>query len=529
MAAICHSGQKLLFLPTTNIARRHFALLDDMKVNLRITLVAVALCATVIAALARQPKWEFRGAWINTIYQEQYSQQSTLENKIYLCSLLDKLRHAGCNVVIFQVRPQSDAFYESDIEPWSKHLTGRAGRAPQPAWDPLQFMVEQAHARGMELHAWLNPYRVTTSAKELPPKGHIYHDHPERFVKYAGKIYFDPAYKENRDYIARVVKDIVSRYDIDAIHLDDYFYPYPVNGKPFPDNASYKKFGKGTNRGDWRRQNVNLLIEQLHKVITDTKPWVRFGISPFGIWRNKASDADGSDTNGLQNYDDLYADVLLWTRQGWVDYLIPQLYWELEHKAASTLKLSRWWNDHANGRHLYIGQSVKVTMDKPDVGGSKAKNQLAHKIALSRELPCVQGNCWWPGYLVADNYKGVADLLTDQYQSTVALVPPSPWIDDKRPGEVKHLKADCDGGRVELRWKAPSTRDKMQQARAYVVYRFDDNGNIDIDDATAIRAVTYEPQYSEVVDKGKYTYVVTVIDRANNESPEGVKIKVNCK
>lgn len=516
-------------MPVTNDETWYNTLLDDMKMKLRIALVAIALCATVVAAFARQPKREFRGAWLHTIYQEQYSRQSTLDNQIYLCTLLDKLRHAGCNVVIFQVRPQSDAFYESDIEPWSRHLTGKAGQAPWPKWDPLQFMVEQAHARGMELHAWLNPYRVTASAKDLPPKGHVYYKHPERFVKYAGKIYFDPAYKENRDYITRVVKDIVSRYDIDAIHLDDYFYPYPVDGKPFPDNASYKKFGKGMERGDWRRQNVDRLIEQLHEAINDTKPWVRFGISPFGIWRNKASDADGSDTNGLQNYDDLYADVTLWARRGWVDYLIPQLYWELEHKAASVLVLSQWWNDHSNGRHVYLGQSVKVTMDKPDVGGSNDKNQLGHKIALSRELPDVQGNCWWPGYLVTDNYKGVADLLAGRYQSTVALVPSYPWLDDKLPGEVRQLKAECGDGEVALRWKAPNTHDKMQQARAFVVYRFDRDEDIDLDNAAAIRAVTYEPQYIEAVAKGRYTYVVTVLDRANNESPEGAKIKVNCK
>ena len=488
----------------------------------------LAACA-VLATMAAPPKREFRGAWLNTIYQEQYSQQSTLDNQVYLCLLLDKLRQAGCNAVIFQVRPQSDAFYRSDIEPWSKHLTGKAGKAPSPEWDPLQFMVEQAHARGMELHAWLNPYRVTLSAKETPPRGHIYHSHPERFVKYAGKIYFDPAYKENRDYITRIVKDIVERYDIDAIHLDDYFYPYPVGGRQFPDNASYRKMGKGKNRGDWRRQNVNLLIEQLHRAITDTKPWVRFGISPFGIWRNKKSDPDGSETNGLQNYDDLYADVTLWTRRGWVDYLIPQLYWELEHKAASVLTLSQWWNDHANDRHVYLGQSVKVTMDKPDIGGSKEKNQLAHKIRLSRQLPHVQGNCWWPGYLVTDNYKGIADLLAGQYQSTVALVPAYTWIDGTPPGEVRQLQAECDktAGTATLHWKAPHSHgDEMQQARAYVVYRFGHGENIDISNPEAIRAVTYEPHYSEVIDKGKYTYMVTVLDRANNESPRGEKVTV---
>ena len=487
--------------------------------------IALAACSTIAA---QNPKREFRGAWLNTIYQEQYAQQSTLDNQIYLCQLLDKLHEAGCNAVIFQVRPQSDAFYRSDIEPWSKHLTGTAGKAPSPEWDPLQFMVEQAHARGMELHAWLNPYRVTLSSREVPPRSHVFHKHPERFVKYAGKIYFDPAYKENRDYITKIVTDIVKRYDIDAIHLDDYFYPYPVNGKPFPDNASYRKFGKGKNRGDWRRQNVNLLIEQLHNAISGVKPWVRLGISPFGIWRNKKSDPDGSDTGGLQNYDDLYADVTLWAERGWIDYLIPQLYWELEHKVASSQKLAYWWNDHANGRHLYIGQSVKTTMDKPDIGRSQEKNQLGHKIRLSRTLPNVQGNCWWPGYLVVDNYKGVATQLGKKYQSTIALVPAYTWLDSELPGEVGKLGGGCDKqGSVELHWNAPKVHDPMQQPRFYVVYRFDSGSNIDLGNAAAIRAVTPDQQYSETLsEKGKYTYVVTVLDRANNESPKGEKITI---
>lgn len=494
---------------------------------LRKVIIATAIAmAYIFASQAQQPKREFRGAWLNTIYQEQYSQQSTLDNQIYLCTLLDKLRETGCNVVIFQVRPQSDAFYKSDIETWSKHLTGTAGKAPSPEWDPLQFMVEQAHARGMELHAWLNPYRVTTTANEVPPRGHIYHRHPERFVKYAGKIYFDPAYKENRDYITRIVVDIVNRYDIDGIHLDDYFYPYPVRGQAFPDNASYRKFGKGKARDDWRRENVDLLIEQLHNAITDAKPWVRFGISPFGIWRNRKSDPDGSATNGLQNYDDLYADVTAWSANGWVDYLIPQLYWDIDHKAASWLTLAKWWNNHANGRHIYIGQSVKVTMDKPD-NNSRDDNQLAHKMRVVRQLDNVQGNCWWPGYDIINNYKGVADLLTDKYQSHIALVPAYTWIDNTLPDEVKNLKADCNSdGIVTMQWDAPLSSNAMQQARCYVVYRFKHGEKVDIGCADAIRAVTYEPHYSEAVKHGRYTYVVTVLDRVNNESRNGKTVNI---
>lgn len=318
-------------------------------------IAAVAAAGFLSAAYAQeQPKLEFRGAWMHTIFQSQYSKQSTDENKQYLCDQLDKLKKAGCNAVIFQVRPQADALYPSELEPWSRHLTGKAGVAPDPVWDPLQFMITEAHARGMELHAWLNPYRVTTTKGEILPKNHIYYQHPERFLEYDGKLYFDPALKENRDFIVKVVDDIITRYDVDAIHMDDYFYPYPKEGVDFPDDKSYAATGNGMDRGDWRRHNVDMLIEAIHNDIAAHKPWVRLGISPFGIWRNKKSDTNGSDTNGLQNYDDLYANVLLWTEKGWVDYMLPQLYWELEHKRASTEVLAYWWNEHANNRHMYL-------------------------------------------------------------------------------------------------------------------------------------------------------------------------------
>lgn len=262
----------------------------------------------------------------------------------------------------------------------------------------------------MELHAWLNPYRVTTNAKQTLPKGHIYHKHPERFVRYDGKLYFNPGLPENREFIGKVVEDIVSRYDIDAIHFDDYFYPYPAKGKDFDDAAAFAKYGKGMARDDWRRHNVDLLIEELNTRIKKLKPWVRFGISPFGIWRNKTSDPRGSDTNGLQNYDALYADVLLWEEKGWIDYLLPQLYWELDHKAASSRILADWWNENSgHNRHLYIGQDVERCM---------SKGELGEKVEISRSRQNVAGNCWWPGYSVTRNSGGVADSLASDLQKT---------------------------------------------------------------------------------------------------------------
>lgn len=488
-----------------------------MKSFFRLTFAALLLGTS--ATHAANPKHEFRGAWLHIIGQEQYAKQTTAENKAYLIDQLNKLKAAGCNAVIWQVRPQADAAYPSKIEPWTRYISGKAGVAPSPAWNPLQFMIDEAHKRGMELHAWINPYRVTASKNEMPAKNHVYYKHPEWFLNYAdGKIYFDPGLPESRNFIDKVVKDLL-KYDIDAIHMDDYFYPYPVTGVDFPDTTSYAKYGNGMDRADWRRHNVDLLIEQLHKTIQATKPWVRLGISPFGIWRNKSTDPTGSETNGLQCYDALYADCPKWTAEDWVDYMVPQLYWALDFKAASTLTLSYWWNEHANGRHMYYGQSVRRTMDKPDINGSTDPTQLDHKIRLTRELPNVQGNVWWPGYDVAGNYKGVMDSLKTNRQSTIALIPPYTWIDSIKPAPVKRLTIAASAGQNTLLWKTSGTKDPLQQARNFVVYAFKAGEPVDCGNAEAIIAVTPSKHYTVPASMtGSYTFVVTVLDRCNNES-----------
>ena len=480
--------------------------------------VVAALCATT--ATAANPKREFRGGWMHTVYQGQYAQKSTPELQEYLIDQLDKLQAAGVNAVLFQVRPSADAFYPSNLEPWSRFLT-KGGKAPEPYWDPLQFMIDESHKRGMELHAWLNPYRVTTSPTEKLAPGHIYHKEPERFVTYKGdgKIYFDPGLPENRSFIEDVVMDIVTRYDVDGIHFDDYFYPYPAKGEDFPDSLSYAKYGNGMDRGDWRRKNVDLLIEEIHNRIAETKPWVRFGVSPFGIWRNKKSDPRGSDTNGLQNYDALYADVLLWSEKGWVDYLLPQLYWELEHKVASTAILADWWNAYAGPRHMYFGQDVSNIMKHADLAPSAEKTQLRHKIELSRTLPNVQGNCWWPAYSITANLGGVADSLKNDLQSTIALVPSYPWISSKTPDVPAKLKAR-DG---KLTWSADAPKADVNDAVRFVVYRFENGTTPDFENAEAIVAIT--PDHSFTI-AGPGDYYVTALNRVNNESKPSDKVTV---
>lgn len=473
---------------------------------------------------AQNPKREFRGAWLHVIGQSQWMNKNVSQQKKYIEQQLDLLQQSGCNAVIFQVRPTADALYISELEPWSYWLTGQRGKAPSPLWDPMQYAIEEAHKRGMEFHAWLNPYRVTSNAKESLPSDHLYHKEPNRFIKFNGQTFFDPAYPENRNHICEVVKDIVSRYDVDGIHIDDYFYPYPNNGKKFEnDDASYRKFGEGMERNAWRRHNVDLLIEQLYSTIKNEKEWVRFGVSPFGIWRNKKSDPRGSESSGLQNYDDLYADVLLWAKNGWVDYLVPQLYWTLDMKAAPSRHLAEWWNDNANGVDVYIGQDVQRTMTNADPGNND-KNELDTKVRLSRRLPNVKGNVWWHGYWVTENLNGVADSLALKYQSTIAL-PPAYGKNSEKPEKIKNLKLFRDKGQVFLTWDKAISYGKQNanDPVRYVIYQFFPEENIDIEDSETIIALTpYNTVMVEDASAGPSaegsTFIVTALDRLNRES-----------
>lgn len=456
---------------------------------------------TAARAAEPLPKTEFRGAWLHTVFQPQYARMGTEEAKSYLSRLLDSLQDAGINAILWQVRPQADAFYPSKLEPWSRFLT-KDGKAPSPAWDPLQYMIDESHRRGMELHAWLNPYRVKTATSQKLPPNHIYWKHPERFVNYGKQMFFDPGLPENRQFIVDVITDIVSRYDVDGIHFDDYFYPYPVAGEEFPDAASYAKYGQGMSRGDWRRHNVDLLIEEVNAAMAKAKPWVRFGISPFGIWRNKKNDPRGSDTNGLQNYDALYADVLLWSQKGWVDYLMPQLYWDYSTKVAPYDVLVKWWGENSNNRHMYIGQ---------DIGITTKFNALDRKVDEFRRRDDIQGVCWFPGYSITSNVKGVATQMARGVQRNVALVPSYPWISDVRPQPVRGLKLK-DG---QLSWSAPHKAGTSDDVTHWAVYRFPPGQKIDLTDPNAVAGITYHPSWT-ASEPGEY--VVTALSRVNNES-----------
>jgi uncharacterized lipoprotein YddW (UPF0748 family) len=474
------------------------------------------------------PKREFRAAWIQSV-NGQFRGMPAEKLKQNLTGQLNSLQKAGINAIIFQVRPEADALYASRLEPWSRFLTGVQGKAPEPYWDPMQFMIDECHKRGMEFHAWINPYRTKTTLKSELAPNHVYNIHPEWFVTYGDQLYFDPALPESRRHICMVVSDIVSRYDVDAIHMDDYFYPYPVKGKDFPDDASFARLGGGFgNKGDWRRNNVNMLIKKLHETIREIKPWVKFGVSPFGIYRNESSDPLGSKTKGLQNYDDLYADVLLWAREGWIDYNIPQIYWHIGHPAADYETLVKWWARHTENRPLFIGQSVMNTVQNADPK-NPSMNQLPRKMALQRAYQTIGGSCQWPASAVIENVGKYRDALIAEYHKYPALPPVFDFMDNEAPAKVRRLKPVWTEDGYILFWTAPKYEEEMNRAVRYVVYRFGAKEAVDIDDPSHIVAITRDNFYKLPYEDGKtkYRYVVTALDRLHNESKSvGKKIKL---
>lgn len=485
------------------------------------------------------PKREFRGVWLQTVNRSEFQKMTPAQLRGYFMYMLDEFEKTGINAIVFQVRPKADAFYESSYEPWSDMLTGTQGNAPHPYWDPMAFLIDECHKRNMEFHAWINPYRVTYSKNDYLCRSHIFHQHPDWFVRYDGNVYFDPGVPECRDHICNIVKDIVSRYDVDAIHMDDYFYPYPKNGLRFPDQASFSTYGYAQgyypNRlDDWRRNNVNLLVREIKATIINTnKPWVKFGISPFGIYRNKKNtpDGTGSNTNGMQNYDDLFADVLCWLHYQWIDYLVPQLYWEIGNKSADYETLVRWWSRQDLGRvHLYIGQDIERCLPTPRTPNVR-KDQLARKMKLGRFIPNVGGNLFWYGYGILDNLGHIKDSLTS-YHHYPALIPPSTHLTkklmEKEPHKPSKLKAEWTAQGYKLTWEAKKGKTVAEDPLYFCIYRFEKKEKEDFADATNIVKITRDTEYLLPYRDGRtsYKYVVTSVNRFHYESRSGKKINV---
>jgi uncharacterized lipoprotein YddW (UPF0748 family) len=425
--------------------------------------------------LHAQPKNEFRAAWVATVANIDWPSAGNYnpENqKAEFIRLLDMHQRNGLNAVVVQVRPATDAFYPSPYEPWSEWLTGKQGRAPFPYYDPLQFMIEEAHKRGMEFHAWCNPYRAEFQlGKSSIAPNHITKLHPEWFLKYGGKRYFDPGNKAAQAFVVKVIRDIVNRYDVDAIHFDDYFYPYRVAGQEFPDADSYKKHGNGLNKDDWRRSNVDSVILMLATAIKEEKPHCRFGISPFGVWRNIKDDPEGSDTRaGVTNYDDLYADILLWLKNGWIDYVAPQLYWEFGHKNAPFEILLEWWSRHTYGKHCYIGLGIYRAGSSDSWRDSTL---LPRQLQALRNYPEIQGAIYFSSKSFVNNPNGWSDSLREHYYRYPALIPPMDHLSLNKPAapslNLEKTYNSFTGDSISLYIEAP---EKDQWVKQYAVYAF---------------------------------------------------------
>lgn len=395
------------------------------------------ICSLFVVANA-QPKdsipAEFRAAWIATVDNIDWPDKKTTDpeaQKAQYIRLLDMHVKNGLNAVIVQIRPAADAFYPSQYEPWSEWLTGLQGRPPVPYYDPLQFMIAAAHERRLEFHAWLNPYRAIFSlGKTIPSQTHVTRVHSDWFLNYGDKKYFDPGNKEAQQFVVKIVRDVVQRYDVDGIHFDDYFYPYRIAGKEFPDNKTYLQYGAGMTRDNWRRSNTDSIIVFLSKAIKEEKPWVKFGISPFGIWRNKDKDSLGSETKGGQtNYDDLYADILLWLREGWIDYVAPQIYFEFGHKAADYATLLKWWSENSYGKHCYIG----LGLYKANTNAAwRDKTLIPRQIRAARATPSVQGEIFFSSKSFVSNPNGWNDSLQNDLYKERAEIPAMPWLPAKK-------------------------------------------------------------------------------------------------
>jgi len=494
-----------------------------------IILIAITLFSIVYSQ--NPPKHEFRAAWVATVYRLDWPRSnwssSAMQNEI--TQMADSLKHNGFNAIIFQVRPECDAFYASSYEPWSRHLTGTSGQAPSPYFDPLEMWIEAAHSRGMELHAWFNPYRVTTSSNPstLHPS-HVYHQHPEWLLSVGTRqddispemtsntleterdlrssLILDPGLSAVRDYVVGVFLDVVNNYDVDAVHMDDYFYPYGgMNGE---DAATFAAEPRGFgNIDNWRRDNINLLVAAIHDSIQVVKPWVKYGVSPFGIWKSGYP----SGIVGTSSYYELYCDPMAWLGAGTIDYLTPQLYWE--HGGGQDYgSLMPWWADSvsAHNRHLYVGHAPYRMSDFHNW----PVTELTRQVRLNRNTEGCQGSVYFrlrSG--IVDNPKHFQDSLRLDLYRYPALKPPMPWIDDEVPNSPQSPSID---GNM-LSWIPPEAAADGDTAYQYVIYSSLEN-TIDESDPANIYRIVQAPTSSIPLNPDANVHGISALDRIGNES-----------
>lgn len=492
---------------------------------------AIILIITIFQAnlQAQNIPQEMRGIWVATVANIDWPSRPGLDaatQQAEAIEILDQQKAHGMNAVFFQIRPAADALYDSNLEPWSRFLSGRQGNPPHPYYDPLQFWIEEAHKRGLELHAWINPFRATFSPDEYLHPAHTMNRHPEWLLKYGERFYYDPGIPSVRQHLLNVVGDIVTRYDIDGMHMDDYFYPYPLAGIDFPDTLSFQRYGSGIpeERGDWRRENINKVIKSLNDTIKYHKPWVKFGVSPFGVWRNIASDPRGSDTRaGVQCYDDLYADILLWEHLGWVDYVLPQIYWTTQDLPANFIKLINWWNETAHNRHLYIGHGFYRINQR----GSFWENpsEIPNQIRMTRELEYTLGSVHFSSrHFNRTDLLGVADSLKNDLYCMPALTPNMVWIDTQPPDPVFIMNQR---GRT-TNWQPALAANPLNESKRFVVYL--EPASTKAESCGPIWFITGENHFElprrPWLQRARFNMSVIAVDRMSNQSPKSEIVRI---
>lgn len=404
---------------------------------------------------------EFRGVWVATLKNIDWPSRAGMpveQQQGELIAILNRAAQLNLNAILLQVRPACDAFYASKLEPWSEYLTGNMGRAPAPFYDPLAFAVEQAHQRGLELHAWFNPYRARhSSSKATPSAGHVSKARPHLVKAYGAYLWLDPGEPSVEEYSRNVILDVVRRYDVDGVHIDDYFYPYPLDkdagrAMDFPDGPSwnrYRQSGGTLAKADWRRANVDRFVEHLYQAIKMEKSWVKFGISPFGIWKSGYP----ASIKGLSARDEIFADSRKWLMEGWLDYLSPQLYWPIQAKQQSFPVLLRWWSEqNVKGRHLWPG----INLTEPGGTKPRASSEVLEQIGLVRNRPGAEGQNLYSARALMYNTEGIASALLSSAYKAPALSPASPWLDAIAPATPTLTSSQVGENGLRFRW-APST------------------------------------------------------------------------
>jgi len=513
----------------------------------KIIITILLLSSLPLFAQQKEQRREFRAAWIATAKMIDYPSKKGLtseELKQEFIDIIEMHKANGINAIIFQVRPAADAFFKSNYEPWSEWLTGKQGQAPEPYFDPLEFMIAETHKRDMQFHAWLNPFRaVATIDRADITKNHITRTKPEWFFTYDINKYFDPGIPEVREYITEIVADIVKRYDVDGIHFDDYFYPYPkkdINNKfiDIPDNKTFNKYGTGYNNiQDWRRNNMDLFIELVSKRIKVEKSWVIFGIGPGGIWRNKGLDPKGSNTRGFATYDWLYADVLKWLENSWIDYVAPQIYWNIGHKAADFAELVNWWDQNSYGKHVYIGIGVyKIDNTKQDPNWGKP-SEVPNQIKLARKYENVKGFVLYQTKALVQNPLGICDSLQLNLFSDTCYLPLMTYVDSIPPEIPQNIDKYRIKNEFTILWDKEDFMGKNANDTAifYNVYRFKGKEKIDVSNKDKKILTTKKEFFSITRDKNrrffgeKNFFVVTSVDKFYNESKPSKPISIKFK